>query len=61
MFRAPSNNGLPGGVPDAATIEILFQRVVAGTYLVRVHVDGAESILTPDGSGQFATPRVVLP
>jgi hypothetical protein len=59
-FNAPSKNGLPDGTVDTAAIEIPFSRVIAGTYLVRVQVDGAESLLAPDGSGLFASPRVVL-
>ena len=60
-FNAPANNGLAIGVPDAAAIEIAFSRVVAGTYLVRVQVDGAESVLGQDAGGLFVEPRVVLP
>jgi hypothetical protein len=60
-FNAPANNGLATGVPDTASIEIPFSRVVAGTYLVRVQVDGAESVLGQDAGGLFVEPRVVLP
>ena len=60
-FNAPANNGLAVGVPDTAAIEISFSRVVAGTYLVRVQVDGAESVLGQDAGGLFVEPRVVLP
>lgn len=60
-FAAPAHNGLPDGVPDTAAIEFSFARVVAGTYLVRVQVDGAESVLAQDATGLFAEPRVVLP
>jgi hypothetical protein len=59
-FSAPSSNGLAAGVDDTDTIEIPFTRVVAGTYLVRVQVDGAESVLTQDGTGLFVEPRVAL-
>ena len=59
-FTAPSSNGLALGVDDTDTIEIPFRRVVAGTYLVRVQVDGAESVLTQDGTGLFVEPRVAL-
>jgi Pvc16 N-terminal domain len=43
-FDAPPQNGL---VAEATATRITFpiQRVVAGTYLVRVQVDGAESLL----------------
>jgi len=60
-FKAPASNGLAPGVADTDTIEIPFSRVVAGTYLVRVQVDGAESTLVQDAGGLFNEPRVVLP
>jgi hypothetical protein len=60
-FSAPSGNALAGGVDDTDTIEIPFTRVVAGTYLVRVQVDGAESVLGQDSTGLFVEPRVALP
>ncbi len=59
-FGASASNGLAIGVPDSATVQFVFSRVVAGTYLVRVQVDGAESVLTQDVSGLFNAPRVVL-
>ena len=43
-----------------AECERLFARVVAGTYLVRVQVDGAESVLAQSGTGVFEAPRVAL-
>jgi len=60
-FRAPAHNGLADGVADTATVEIPFQRVVAGTYLVRAQVSGAESLLGIGGGGAFDSPRVALP
>ena len=59
-FAAPAGNGLPDGIPDTAMVDVVFAHVVAGTYLVRAQVDGAESVLAQDGSGLFATPRVAL-
>jgi hypothetical protein len=59
-FAAPSGNGLPDGVPDTATVDVPFAHVVAATYLVRVQVDGAESVLAQDGTGLFTAPRVAL-
>jgi hypothetical protein len=58
-FLAPGGNGVVDPDPDTATLRIPFKRVVAGTYLVRVQVDGAESVLGLD-AGAFATPRVAL-
>jgi hypothetical protein len=60
-FTAPPHNGLADGVDDTTSVEIAFANVVAGTYLVRVQVDGAESLLEQDGTGLFAIPRVSLP
>jgi hypothetical protein len=60
-FASPGGHGLATGVLDAVSITIPFTRVVAGSYVVRLQVDGAESVLGVDGSGAFATPRVVLP
>jgi Pvc16 N-terminal domain len=59
-FRAPAGNGVPDGSDDVGSVEIRFERVVAGTYLVRAQVNGAESLLAPDGTGAFATPQVTL-
>lgn len=59
-FAAPSANGVPDGDDDTATIEFPFLRVVAGSYLVRVRVNGAESVLMLGGGGTFDQPRVAL-
>ena len=59
-FRAPSGNSVPDGMVDTDVVEIPFRRVVAGTYLVRVQVDGAESPLAQAPSGLLESPRVVL-
>jgi hypothetical protein len=60
-FQAPAQNGLPDGTLDSLTVAIPFARVVAGTYVVRVQVDGAESVPAQDGAGVFHAPRVALP
>ncbi|MGW0630274.1 DUF4255 domain-containing protein [Streptomyces sp. NPDC002758] len=44
-----------------ASITVTAAAVAAGEYLVRVQVDGAESILTPDQQGVYDRPRVTLP
>ncbi len=59
-FNAPTSNGLAPGVVDTDVIAIAFVRVVVGTYVVRVQVDGAESTLTQDPTGLFVEPRVVF-
>jgi hypothetical protein len=62
-FVAPSRlpaippPGPPGSRP---TIEIPLQGVKAGTYLVRLQVDGAESLLDSDVNGQFNSPTVTI-
>jgi len=51
-----------GGDPGAtANLTIPIKGVKAGSYLVRVQVDGAESPLAIDGSGQFVSPLVTIP
>jgi hypothetical protein len=49
----------PPGPSDS--VSIAFADVEAGTYLVRVQVDGAESPVTADGSGLYTAPQVTLP
>ncbi len=49
------------GVPDATdTIVAPVSGVVPGAYLVRVQVDGAESVLTPDTTGRYSEPQVQI-
>jgi hypothetical protein len=70
-FDAPPMNGLSAS--DTATARIIFpiQGVVSGSYLVRVQVDGAESLLTvradpnqpdqPDPNDpQYIAPQVTI-
>jgi hypothetical protein len=48
--------------PPSTTVTAQFRRVVPGTYLVRVQVDGATSALDADpATGRFATPFVPVP
>lgn len=61
-FSAPPNNGITD--PDreeTAAIAIPIQGVIAGSYLVRVQVDGAESQLSRNADGMFFSPQVSLP
>jgi hypothetical protein len=69
QFKAPPLNGIPENDAQESTDQITFpfQGLAAGTYLVRVQVDGAESLLTfgidpaqPDNP-QYLEPRVVVP
>lgn len=56
---APSRNQM--GAPDTtAAITIRVTDVAAGNYLARVQVDGAESPLGVDASGQYASPQVAI-
>jgi len=47
--------------PDAPTVTVPFTGLPPGTYLVRLQVDGAGSVLGRDASGRFTTPQVTLP
>jgi hypothetical protein len=62
-FVAPSRTPLspPAGPPGSSSaITIPIRGVKAGTYLVRVQVDGAESMLGTNAIGQFDRPTVVI-
>jgi hypothetical protein len=62
MYRvdAPPNNGAAANAVEVAQIAFPFRRLIRGTYLIRVSVDGAESVLTADGNGVYNGPEVVL-
>jgi hypothetical protein len=62
-FLVPSQITLspPSGPPGSkSTITIPIKGVKAGTYLLRIQVDGAESSLQTDASGQFTSPRTTI-
>jgi hypothetical protein len=62
-FVAPTRTPLspPSGPPGSSqTIAIPVSGIKAGTYLVRVQVDGAESLLGVNGIGQFDKPTVTI-
>jgi hypothetical protein len=46
--------------PPTNNISIPFKGIVAGTYLVRLEVDGAQSPVGTDNSGVYATPAVTI-
>jgi len=46
--------------PATSTLSVPFSGVVAGSYLVRVQVAGADSPLGVDGTGKFSTPAVTI-
>lgn len=63
-FIAPSRVTLspPSGPPSSSgSITIPIKGVKASDYLVRIQVDGAESSLEVDASGQFVDPRITIP
>ena len=63
-FVAPTRKPLspPSGPPGSSqTIAVPVSGLKAGTYLVRVQVDGAESLLGVNGLGQFDKPTVTIP
>ena len=62
-FIAPLRTPLspPSGPPGSShTIAIPVSGVKAGTYLVRIQVDGAESMLGTNSIGQFDKPTVTI-
>ena len=63
VFDAPAGNGIADPDVDETTrIEFAIAGVEPGTYLVRVLVGGAESLLTFDaGTGAYDGPTVVVP
>jgi hypothetical protein len=62
-LNAPKDNGITA-VNDIDTDSIDFPIsgiVAAGTYLVRVQVDGAESLLQKNSAGLYDQPQVTVP
>ncbi|MBD0326003.1 MAG: DUF4255 domain-containing protein, partial [Pyrinomonadaceae bacterium] len=63
-FKAPFGYQLspPLSPPDLTeNISIPVSGLKAGTYLVRVQVDGAESVLGTNANGEFNSPVVTIP
>lgn len=60
VIAAPAANGLADGTDEAVQIAIPYRAVARGSYLARIRVDGAESLLGVDGSGVYATPAVTI-
>lgn len=46
---------------DANSLVFLIRDVIAGSYLVRVQIDGAESPLTLNANEQYSGPSLVIP
>ncbi|MGH4024801.1 MAG: DUF4255 domain-containing protein [Pseudonocardiaceae bacterium] len=51
----------PQGPETTDQVTVPVRGVTAGRYLVRVQVDGAESVLGVGGDGRFDTPQVTIP
>jgi hypothetical protein len=47
--------------PPSPNLQVSFSGVLPGNYVLRVQIDGAESPLGMDASGNFATPQVTIP
>lgn len=60
-FAAPSKNDIVSPATETSSIDFIISGVPSGTYLVRVQVDGAESLLDVDATGQFDKPKIVIP
>ena len=58
-FSAPAGNGVVPPAVDTGVVNIPVTGVIAGDYLVRLQVDGAQSALGFVG-GRYATPEVTL-
>ena len=50
----------PGTPPPSASVSVPYSGVTPGDYLVRLQVDGAQSLLTTDANGAFNGPKVTL-
>ncbi len=59
-FKAPPGNGVADPNTETSSVAIAFTNVIQGEYLVRVQVDGAESLPALDGTGRYATPKVTI-
>jgi hypothetical protein len=57
-FEAPPRQ--PTDPETSASVTIPVSGVAPGEYLVRVRVDGAESLLEPDASGEYDAPEVEI-
>jgi hypothetical protein len=58
-FVAPGRD--PDGPATDTALTVPVPGVEAGGYVVRVQVDGADSVLAVDAEGRYDTPRVTVP
>lgn len=59
--RLDLENPPPALPAPSASITFAVSGVMAGDYLVRVQVDGAESLLGTNADGQFVSPQITIP
>lgn len=64
-LNAPKDNGITNAADtETASINFPFKKIVAGDYLVRVQVDGAENplgmVTQPDGLPAYGSPSVTI-
>jgi hypothetical protein len=59
-FAPPAGNGVPPNASVTTTVPIGVD-VPAGTYVLRLEVDGVDSLLDVDGTGRYALPAVTVP
>jgi hypothetical protein len=59
-FQLPDGNEIVAPSSEASTVAASFSRVAAGTYMVRIEIDRAASMLTIDSGGVFNGPVVVI-
>jgi len=61
-LNAPKNNGVTDPVTETDVIDFPIVGIVgSGIYLVRVQVDGAESMLQKADDGKYNQPQVTVP
>ena len=61
-LNAPKDNGVTDPVTETDVIDFPIAGIVgSGTYLVRVQVDGAESMLQKADDGKYNQPQVTVP
>lgn len=59
-LAAPPDNGAAAGATEVTQIGFPFRNLPRGPWLLRASVDGAESVLSVDGSGLYDRPQVVI-
>jgi hypothetical protein len=59
-LAAPESNGISSPQTETTALLFNFTDIASGSYLARLSVDGADSLLAADASGRFTTPEFVL-